>query len=146
MGVLYHGTRLCDAGETAEGGESHCEDIACGRILYRLRDHGDAVCDLGQSREKELCGDGQPQFLYHGCEHGKQHNVTAKSGQGFKTVHNAGVYDFKIHLRSGCRSFYCRRRREPAGLAQRVPPVGERRQIEQQIACRDMGGQGELLV
>lgn len=114
--------------------------------MYRLRNHGDAVCDLGQSGEKELHGDGQPQFLDHGGEHGKQHNVTAKSGQGFKTVHYAGVYDFKIHLRSGCRSFYCRRRREPAYLAQRVPPVGKRRQIEQQIACRGMGGQGELPV
>ena len=55
---------------------------------------------------KDQCEDtGNGKLLQKRGDHGKQHNIPTKSGQCFKTIHDAGIYDFKIHLRSRCRLF-----------------------------------------
>ena len=103
--VADHGTSLGDARQSAEGGIDHGQHILGGLRKTGVRKHGNPVCDFNHS-SKDQCDDtGNGKLLQERGDHGKQHNIPTKSGQCFKTIHDAGIYDFKIHLRSRCRLF-----------------------------------------
>ena len=89
-----------------------------GYSIGDFQDSADAQCNTGKIRLQES------ERLTKDREN---HNIPAEFDQGFKTVHNSGINDFKGNLRSWCLIFFAGILRISASQAQGT--IDQRRQI-----------------
>lgn len=100
---------MSDSADSSEGSEDIAEQEDGGQSQMIAADKGDSVCDLQKTADSK-CKDWKS-FLQKDerlTKDRENHNITAEFDQGFKTVHNSGINDFKGNLRSWCLIFFVR--------------------------------------